>query len=154
MSSVDRVRASLAAIGLDVQIVELNASTRTAQEAAAAIGCSVSQIAKSLIFRSASGGSVLIIASGTNRVDEALVAEIIGEPIQRAQAAFVREQCGYAIGGVPPLGHDHAPQVVLLDADLLQYPEIWAAAGSPNAVMRLTPDQLTRMTNGRVVAVC
>lgn len=118
-----------------------------------AIGCTVSQIAKSLVFRSASGDSVLVIASGANRVNEERITHFVGEPVERAAAEFVRETSGYAIGGVPPFGHRQQPKVVLVDADLMQHSEIWAAAGTPHAVVRLTPDQLVRLSSGRVVHV-
>jgi prolyl-tRNA editing enzyme YbaK/EbsC (Cys-tRNA(Pro) deacylase) len=110
----------------------------------------VAQIAKSLVFRGRdSGRPVLVIASGANRVDEAAVATVVGEPIARADAAYVRARTGFAIGGVPPVGHLETPQVVI-DRDLLALPEIWAAAGTPNAVFRLTPAALTELCGGRV----
>lgn len=131
-------------------MLELAASTRTAADAAAAVGCTVSEIAKSLVFRTASGAAVLVIASGTNRVDEARVAELVGEPIERAPAEFVRETSGYAIGGVPPVAHAHPPKAILIDSDLMTFHQIWAAAGTPNAVVRLTPAELVRVSGGRV----
>lgn len=134
-----------AVLGPAFAVMEFDASTRTAAEAAAAIGCAVAEIAKSLVFRAASGRPVLVVASGDNRVDEAKVAALVGEPIGRADAAFVREATGYAIGGVAPVGHATAP-VTLIDADLRRFETIWAAAGTPNAVFRLTPDDLARLT--------
>lgn len=152
-TSARRVQEALAARGLALRVVEFPASTRTAQDAASAIGCEVGQIAKSLVFRGAhSGRPILVVASGTNRVSEARLAELAGEPIGKADAAFVRAQTGYAIGGVPPVGHV-APIDTYLDADLWRYAEIWAAAGTPNAVFRLTPDDLARLTGGTVAAV-
>ncbi|HYE01030.1 MAG TPA: YbaK/EbsC family protein [Alphaproteobacteria bacterium] len=136
-------------LGPDFAVLEFEASTRTSAEAAAAVGCDVAQIAKSLVFRAASGRSVLVVASGTNRVDEAKVAALIGEPIRRADADFVRDRTGYAIGGVPPLGHA-VPPAVLIDRDLLRFDSLWAAAGTPNAVFRLTPDDLVRLSGGAV----
>ena len=134
------------ALGPGFTVLEFPASTRTAADAAAAIGCTVAQIAKSLVFRAAaSGRPVLVVASGVNRVDEAKVAAVVGEPIARADAAFVREKTGFAIGGVPPVGHAEPP-VVVLDADLEAFAEIWAAAGTPNAVFALTPAQLAQLT--------
>src|SRR5580704_19718159 len=131
-----------AALGERFEVLEFDASTRTAAEAAAAIGCEVAQIAKSLIFRGGtSGRAVLIIASGADRVDEKKAAAAIGEPIGRADADFVREATGFAIGGVPPVGHK-MPPVVLIDEALMAFGEIWAAAGTPNAVFRLTPADL------------
>lgn len=134
-------------LGSQFQVVEFEESTGTSAEAAAAIGCTLAQIAKSLVFRAASGKSVLVVASGVNRVDEKKVRQIIGEKIGRADADFVREMTGYAIGGVPPVGHRTAP-LVLLDSDLKAFSEIWAAAGTPNAVFKLTPAQLQLLTSG------
>lgn len=141
-----------AALGNGFAVLEFDASTRTAEEAAAAIGCTVAQIAKSLVFRAASGRPVLVIASGTNRVDEKKAAAAVGETIARADADFVREQTGFAIGGVPPVGHRVAP-LTLVDEDLLELSEIWAAAGTPNAVFRLTPSDLLALTQGSVAAL-
>jgi Cys-tRNA(Pro) deacylase len=135
-------------LGSAYQVVEFDESTGTSAEAAAAIGCTLAQIAKSLVFRSASGKSILVVASGSNRVDEKKVGRLLGEKIGRADADFVREQTGYAIGGVAPVGHRNAP-VVLLDEDLKTFAEIWAAAGTPNAVFRLTPAQLQSLTDGQ-----
>ena len=135
-----------AVLGDRFEVLEFDASTRTAADAAAAIGCEVGQIAKSLIFRGAtSGRAVLIIASGVDRVDEKKAAAAIGEPIARADADFVRESTGFAIRGVPP--------VVLIEESVLGLDEIWAAAGTPNAVFRLTPADLVKLTGGRTVAV-
>jgi Cys-tRNA(Pro) deacylase len=134
-------------LGTTYQVVEFDESTGTSAEAAAAIGCTLAQIAKSLVFRSANGKSVLVVASGSNRVDEKKVGRLLGEKIGRADADFVREMTGYAIGGVAPVGHRTAP-IVLLDDDLKSFAEIWAAAGTPNAVFRLTPAQLQTLTGG------
>lgn len=151
--SAARVQAILDAIGLGHTVVEHEASTRTSEDAANAVGCSVAQIAKSLIFRARTSGTpVLVIASGVNRVDEKAVGALIGEKIERADPDFVRESTGFAIGGVPPLGHA-VPPLVLIDADLMALDAVWAAAGTPNAVFRLTPDQLVGKTGGRVAAV-
>jgi prolyl-tRNA editing enzyme YbaK/EbsC (Cys-tRNA(Pro) deacylase) len=142
-----------AALGPGFEVMEFDASTRTAADAAAAIGCAVAQIAKSLLFRAAvSGRPVLVVASGPNRVDERAVGALLGEPIGRADADFVRAMTGFAIGGVPPIGHA-TPPVVILDEDLMRFEAIWAAAGTPNAVFRLMPAQLVEMTGGRVAAV-
>ncbi|HWY83141.1 MAG TPA: YbaK/EbsC family protein [Roseiarcus sp.] len=141
------------ALGDRFEVLEFDASTRTAADAAAAIGCDVAQIAKSLIFRGGtSGRAVLIIASGVDRVDEKNAAAAVGEPIVRADADFVREATGFAIGGVPPVGHKTKP-IVLIEDSLLGFEEIWAAAGTPNAVFRLTPSDLVELTGGRTVAV-
>ena len=141
-----------AALGPEFQVLEFEASTRTSQEAAAAIGCTVAEIAKSLIFRSAQGRAMLVIASGVNRVDEKKVRALLGEKIGRADADFVREATGFAIGGVPPVGHTGAP-IVLIDSDLQRFPFVWAAAGTPNAVFRIAPADLVRLTQGLVADV-
>ena len=142
-----------AALGDKHQVLEFDATTRTAADAAAAIGCTVAQIAKSLIFRAVgSNRPVLVVASGVNRVDEAKVAETVGEQIARADADFVREATGFAIGGVPPVGHKERP-IVLIDESLMSFAEIWAAAGTPNAVFRLTPSDLLALTGGRIAAI-
>jgi prolyl-tRNA editing enzyme YbaK/EbsC (Cys-tRNA(Pro) deacylase) len=151
--SAQRVQEALAALGLPCQVVELPASTRTAQEAAQAIGCSVAQIVKSLIFRgSRTGKPILVLASGANRVDEKKLGELAGEPVGKADADFVRRQTGFAIGGIPPVGHA-APIETYIDADLLQHEEIWAAAGTPRAVFRLKPQDLPKMSPGLVTPI-
>lgn len=151
--AASRVQAALDAAGVTARVVELPDSTRTAVEAANAIGCKVAEIAKSLVFRGkASGEAILVITSGTNRVDEQKVAALLGEPIGKADADFVRERTGYAIGGIPPVGHA-TPLRTLIDADLLTFPTLWAAAGTPHAVFELTPADLVRMTGGSVANV-
>lgn len=151
--SAQRVQAALEQLGLTLEVVELPASTRTAVDAARAIGCEVGQIAKSLVFRTrTSARPILVIASGSNHVDVEAVGELTGEPIGKADADFVRQHTGFAIGGVPPVGHDE-PLETYLDQDLLAYEVIWAAAGTPHAVFRLTPSDLVRMTGGQVAAV-
>lgn len=148
-----RVQSALATFGLDLVVVEFPDSTRTAQEAADAIGCSVEQIVKSLVFqRLPSGRPLLIAASGGNRVNEKLIKELLGEKIVRADAEFVREVTGFPIGGVPPLGHTQ-PIETIIDEDLMQYDEIWAAAGTPNAVFRLSPPELAQITGGKVARI-
>ncbi len=152
-ASAARVQAALAERGLTNRIVTFDDSTRTSADAAAAIGTTVAQIAKSLIFRAkASDRPVLVIASGANRVDEKAVARIVGEKIGRADADFVRRHTGYAIGGVPPVGHA-TPPITLIDQDLRKFDEIWAAGGTPNAVFPLTPDQLVALTGGQVARI-
>jgi|SRR5713226_6509430 len=150
--SAIRVQNALASAGLSARVVELPQSTRTAADAAKAIGCEVGQIAKSLVFRAKSGDPVLVIASGTNRVNESTIASAIGEPIGKADAEFVRTRTGYAIGGVPPVGHIDAIRT-FIDEDLLRFDRIWAAAGTPNAVFELSPAELPRLTRGAVVRV-
>jgi prolyl-tRNA editing enzyme YbaK/EbsC (Cys-tRNA(Pro) deacylase) len=150
-ASAQRVQDALAALNLPCRVVELPASTRTAQEAANTIGCTVGQIVKSLVFRGAQTDKpILVVASGSNRVNEARLGELSGEPIAKADATFVRTHTGFAIGGVAPLGHP-APIETYIDTDLLQYGEIWAAAGTPSAVFALSPADLQTMTGGQVV---
>jgi prolyl-tRNA editing enzyme YbaK/EbsC (Cys-tRNA(Pro) deacylase) len=141
-----------AVLGDAFRVLEFEQSTHSSAEAAAAIGCDVAQIAKSMLFRAADGGPVLVVASGANRVDEKKVAALIGQKISRADAGFVLERTGFAVGGVPPVGHVTAP-LTLLDRDLRQFGEIWAAAGSPNAVFGLTPEDLVRLTGAAFVDV-
>ena len=152
-ASVQRVQAALAAAGGGHAVVALQDSARTAADAARALGCRVDQIAKSLVFRGAqSQRAVLVVASGVNRVDELKVAGLLAEPSVRADADFVRARTGYAIGGVPPSAPAE-PLTILIDEDLMQWAEIWAAAGHPKTIFKLTPDDLIRMTGGRVAAV-
>ena len=151
--SARRVQQALMAAGISARILQLPQSTRTASEAAAAIGCRVEQIAKSLVFRRAdSNRPVLIIASGPNRVDERLASSYLNASIAKADADFVRSATGFAIGGIPPLGHD-PPIETLIDQDLLQFDTIWAAAGTPHAVFSIDPQQLVRATSGRVLPI-
>jgi prolyl-tRNA editing enzyme YbaK/EbsC (Cys-tRNA(Pro) deacylase) len=151
--AAQRVAAALAAAGVTARVVELPQSTRTAADAAAAVGCTVAQIAKSLIFRGASSDRpILVIASGVNRVDEHLVSSYVDETIAKADADFVRRSTGFAIGGVPPLAHV-APIRTLIDEDLLALGRIWAAAGTPNAVFEVDAQELVRATGGDVVRI-
>ncbi len=143
------VQGTLRVLGLDVQVVKLAESTRTAAEAASAVGCTVGQIVKSLVFR-AGQGPILVLASGANFVDEERLAALVGAPIKRAQADFVRQQTGYAIGGVAPVGHPQ-PIRTFVDEDLLQYEEVWAAAGGPFTVFACSPDFLASL--GKVTRV-
>ena len=149
-ASAQKVQDALSALGLSLQVVELPGSTRTAVEAAQAVGCQVGQIVKSLIFKGKhSQRPILVVASGVNRVDEKKIEAQIGEPLGKADADFVRQHTGFVIGGVPPLGH---PERLLtyVDEDLLQYTEIWAAAGTPHAVFRLSPSDLLKITGGNL----
>jgi prolyl-tRNA editing enzyme YbaK/EbsC (Cys-tRNA(Pro) deacylase) len=151
--SAKRIQGALNALGAKLEVVELPASTRTSAEAAAAIGCSIKQIAKSIIFRSITTDKpVMVIASGPNRVDEEKIRGIIGEGIEKADAEFVRKATGFAIGGIPPIGHAE-PITTIIDEDLLKLDEIWAAAGTPNAVFKLNPAILVQMTGGSVKAI-
>ena len=150
-SSVKKVQQTLKSLGFSDEIVIFPDSTRTAIEAAQAVGCSVGQIVKSLVFKGAqSHKPVLALVSGANRVNEKRLGSLVGEDIEKAGADFVRQHTGFAVGGVPPVGHV-AHLATFIDRDLLQYDEIWAAAGSPHAVFRLTPGDLQSMTGGEVV---
>ncbi len=152
-STAQRVQDLLTVRGFACQVIEFAESTRTSQEAADRAGCSLGQITKSLIFKGKNSGKpILVLASGANRVDEKRLGELAGEPITRPDADFVRTTTGFAIGGVPPLGHAQ-PMETYLDEDLLQYPTIWAAAGTANAIFELTPQQLEQMTGGKVKQV-
>ncbi len=152
--SAAKVQAALDVFGLAYHVLELPDSTRTARDAAEAIGCEVGQIAKSLVFRRIeSDQPLLVIASGSNLVDLDLIASHIGEGVVLGQADYVRAVTGFVIGGIPPLGHDTSIQT-LIDQDLMKYDVIWAAAGTPRAVFQLTGDALLRMTGGEVLQVC
>jgi len=152
-SSAKKVQEVLKVLGLELQVVELQETTRTSADAARAVGCEVGQIAKSLVFRGQrTQRPILVIASGSNRVNEKRVEKLISEPLGKADADFVRQKTGFVIGGVPPIGHTEKLEV-FIDEDLLQYGEIWAAAGTPNAVFKLTPSDLVRMTEGRVIGI-
>lgn len=149
----DRVREALNEAGLETDVQELPASTRTASEAAQAVGCEVGQIAKSLLFQGKeSGKPYLVIASGSNRVDERKLAMLVGEDLNLASPDFVREQSGYSIGGVPPLGHENE-LASYMDEDLLAYDRIWAAAGSPRAVFPVDPQRIVEVTGAQVANV-
>src|SRR5689334_6501767 len=151
--SVQRVRDALVAAGVEPRIVQLPNSARTSAEAAMAIGCDVAQIAKSIVFRRTdTDTAVLVITSGSNRVDEAVASLDVGAELGKADASFVRAATGFVIGGVPPLGHA-TPIEKLIDEDLLRYETVWAAAGTPHAVFAITPQELVRATGGRVARV-
>lgn len=151
--SAQRVQDVLDATGRSFVVQELEQSTRTSAEAAEAVGCTVAQIVKSIIFKAArSERVVLVLTSGANRVDERKVAALLGEPLAKADADFVRERTGFVIGGVAPIGHREAP-ATFIDQDLLAFKEIWAAAGTPNALFRLTPDDLVAISQGHVADV-
>lgn len=138
-AAVQRVQEAAKRLGLEVEVVQMPASTRTAAEAAEACGCTVGQIVKSLIFKgSESGLPYLLLVSGANRVNEEAVGRILGETLERPDAAFVREVTGYAIGGIPPFGH-LADIGTWMDRDLLRYETVWAAAGTPHSVFRVAP---------------
>ncbi len=153
-ASVDRVRAALAAHGHPDSTIAVPESARTAEGAAEAVGCDVAQIAKSIVFRTdeAAPRPVLVITSGVNRVDPALVEAALGVRLRRADAAFVREATGFAIGGVAPVGH-LTPPLALLDEDLLALDPVWAAAGSPSLVFRTSAAELLRLSGARPARV-
>jgi prolyl-tRNA editing enzyme YbaK/EbsC (Cys-tRNA(Pro) deacylase) len=151
--SAQKVQEALSQSGLQLQVVELPASTRTSAEAAQAVGCHVGQIAKSLVFKACNTQQpILVIASGANRIDEAKIGARLGEAIEKADADFVRSRTGFVIGGVPPVGHSESLKT-FIDEDLLTYEQIWAAAGTPHAVFPLKPADLVHITNGEVVRV-
>ena len=151
--AAQRVQDALVAQGRTYVVRQLDRSTRMAAEAADAVGCLVGQIAKSLVFRGqGSGRPVLVIACGANRVSEARLAARLGEPVAKATPEFVRETTGFAIGGVPPLGHA-TPLPVYIDEDLLQFDVVWAAAGTPHALFPLPPADLAALTAGEVLTL-
>ena len=148
-----RVAEELLRLGVTSAVKEMPESTRTAVEAAAALGCDVAQIVKSLIFRSvAADEALLVLVSGADRVDEPRLAQVVGEQVEKATGNFVRARTGYAIGGVPPVGHSQ-PLVTYLDEHLLDHALVWAAAGTPRAVFPIKPADLLRITSAKVVAV-
>lgn len=153
-NSAQRVQDALHALGFEhLEVREFSQTTRTSAEAATAIGCEVAQIAKSLVFKGRqSGKAILVIASGVNRVNEKRIASLAGEPIERPDADFVRQQTGFVIGGVPPVGHNSALET-WIDEDLSQFEVIWTAAGTPFAVFKLSPADLPRMTGGTVTSI-
>jgi prolyl-tRNA editing enzyme YbaK/EbsC (Cys-tRNA(Pro) deacylase) len=147
--SARRVQDALDAAGVATRIVEYDVPARTSAEAAAVLGCTVGQIAKSLIFKSASGIPVLVIASGAHRVDEAKVAALAGESIGKADADFVRTATGYAIGGIPPLAHAIRAKA-FIDRNLLAFETVYAAGGTPHAMFPIAPVELVRVAQGTV----
>ncbi len=146
-----KVQEALRALGCFSTVLELSESTATSAQAAEAVGTTVAQIAKSLVF-TAAGRPVLVIASGANRVDARKLAMLAGEPVKKADAETVRQATGFAIGGVPPVGLA-SPMPVFVDRDLLRYDEIWAAAGTPRSVFRITPGELVRITGATVADI-
>ncbi len=151
--SAQKIQDLINSLGFAYTVIEHAESTRTAQEAAERAGCELGQIVKSLIFRGkTSGKPVLVLTSGANRVDEKRIAEYAGEAIGRADADFVRAATGFAIGGIPPVGHKEKMETYI-DEDFLQYPTVWAAAGTPNAIFELKTDDLKKMTAGKIAKV-
>ncbi len=151
--SAQKIQDLLNSLGFDYTVIEHAESTRTAQEAADRAGCDLGQIVKSLIFRGkTSGKPILVLTSGANRVDEKRISGYAGESISRADADFVRTVTGFAIGGVPPIGHTEKMETYL-DEDFLHYQVIWAAAGTPNAIFELKTEDLQKMTDGKIIKV-
>jgi prolyl-tRNA editing enzyme YbaK/EbsC (Cys-tRNA(Pro) deacylase) len=138
-------------LGLNVEIKEFDVSTRTAAEAAAAIGCEINQIAKSIVFN-VEGEIVLVLVCGGDRVNEEKMSAHLGKVLKKADADFVKEKTGYTIGGVPPFGYEIQPQT-FIDEDLLKYKEIWAAAGTNNTVFKTSPEELIRYSQGTVLDI-
>lgn len=152
--SAQSVQDALTKKGLECTVIVLTDSTRTANDAAATIGCEVGQIVKSLIFKTAeSHKPVLILASGPNRVDEKVIEPLLGEKIIKADADYTREVTGFAIGGIPPVGHKQPIDKIFIDQDLLKFEEIWAAAGTPHAVFNLQSKELPALTAGKVISI-
>jgi prolyl-tRNA editing enzyme YbaK/EbsC (Cys-tRNA(Pro) deacylase) len=151
--SAQKVQDTLLSLGINSTVIEYTESTRTAQEAADRVGCKLGQIVKSMIFRGLSSNQgVLVLTSGSNRVDEKKIENYIGETTGRADPEFVRRVTGFAIGGVPPIGHN-LPLATFIDEDLLQFEKVWAAAGTPNAVFELSSTDMIKITGGKIVAV-
>lgn len=151
--SAQRVQSALSQKGLEFKVIELPSSTRTATEAAATIGCEVAEIIKSLVFRTKETNKpILVLASGINRVNEKSIEKEIGEKISKADADFTREVTGFAIGGVPPVGHQQ-PIITFIDEDLIKLNELWAAAGTPNAVFNLHSQDLVKLTHGKIISI-
>jgi len=151
--SAQSVQDALAKHKLNFEVIELSSSTRTANEAATTIGCEVAQIVKSLVFRTKENNRpILILASGINRVNEKTIEAHVGEKIIKADADFTREMTGFAIGGIPPIGHKQQINT-LIDEDLLKFEKLWAAAGTPNAVFSLFSKDIEKITGGKIVTI-
>ncbi len=151
--AAQRVQDALLADGFTNTVIELDVPVKTAAAAAEAVGCSAAQIVKSLVFRGTNSGSpVLVVASGGNRISEHKLAALLGEPVTMGPPKFVREVTGFAIGGIPPVGHAQRLDTIV-EANLLTLGGLWAAAGHPNSLFALTADELVRMTRGRVAEV-
>jgi Cys-tRNA(Pro) deacylase len=150
VTALDRFMAAAEELGIRPEVRRFPQGTKTAADAAAAIGCDLGQIVKSLVF-SVDGRPILALTSGVNRADVGRLAALAGgEDVRRATPEDARAATGFAVGGTPPFGHP-APVPVFVDRDLLQYDEVWAAAGTPDSVFPLTPGDLVRLTNGQVV---
>jgi prolyl-tRNA editing enzyme YbaK/EbsC (Cys-tRNA(Pro) deacylase) len=150
--SARKVQDALERLGYPHRVVEVDETTRSAEEAARTIGCEIGQIVKSLVFRGReSGEPILVLASGSNRVDVGKLEALAGEPVEKPDAKFVREHTGFAIGGIPPVGHTGDLEVYI-DEDLLRFDEVWAAAGTPHHVFPIAPQELVELTGGRTAA--
>jgi prolyl-tRNA editing enzyme YbaK/EbsC (Cys-tRNA(Pro) deacylase) len=151
--SAQKIQGVLSKLGADYRVIEFSGSTRTAQEAADRVGCKLGQIVKSMVFKGQlSNKGILVLTSGANRVDEKKIEQYARETIIRADPDFVRSTTGFAIGGVPPVGHTTLLDTYI-DEDLLQYKTVWAAAGTPNAVFELPSSDLARITHGKIILV-
>lgn len=151
--SAQSVQDILIKKGFEFKVVELSASTHTANDAANTIGCEVAQIIKSLVFKTKETNKpILVLASGSNRVSEKVIETQVGEKIEKADADFIREITGFAIGGVPPVGHKQIIDT-FIDSDLLHFKELWAAAGTPNAVFSLNSADLENLTGGKIISI-
>lgn len=152
--SAQSVQDALSNNGLKCMVIELSSSAKTAQDAASSIGCSVAQIVKSLIFKTKQTNKpILILASGSNRVIEKVIESYVGESIVKADANFTRDVTGFAIGGIPPIGHKQVIDLIFIDEDLLKFDSVWAAAGTPNAVFNLLGKDLLAVTKGKVISM-
>ena len=150
--NVLRVDAALKNAGLTDEIIVMPEAAHTAQAAADALGCDVAEIAKSIIFRAENGQAVLVITSGKNRVNDKIVATIIGQKLGKADADFVKDKTGFVIGGVAPIAH-LTPSITLLDADLQAFAHVYPAAGHPNTMFKITPTKLVEIANARVAEI-
>jgi prolyl-tRNA editing enzyme YbaK/EbsC (Cys-tRNA(Pro) deacylase) len=152
-SSAQKIQDTLSGLGSNFKVIEFAESTRTAQEAADRAGCQLGQIVKSMIFKGQrTNNAILVLTSGTNRVDEKKISQYMGEDIARADPEFVRAKTGFAIGGVPPVGHT-CPIETYIDEDILNFTTVWAAAGTPNAIFELLSSDLVKITRGKIVRV-
>jgi len=143
--SSKKVESALLEQGFHCPIVQFSSTTKTSKDAAAAIGCTLEQIGKSIVFKTRhTNKPVLVLASGPNRVNEKTLELYVGEPVDKADANFVKESTGYAIGGVPPLGHAH-PVDIFIDEDLLKCEEVWTAAGTSNSVFKICRNDLLKI---------
>ncbi len=152
-SSSQKVQGALTKLGISAEIIELPQTTRTAAEAAIALKCDVAQIAKSIVFEGVKTGmGILVIASGSNHVSEEIVSKMVGEQIKKASPEFVRDKTGFAIGGVPPLGHSHTMKIII-DEDLLKYDNVWTAGGTHNSVFSISTRDLITATGGMTTKI-